>query len=58
MFTLEDLDLADDLAYIRAHAGSYLPHDVRGGTPLGATDGETAPEANALVHPYDYLIVG
>ena len=54
MFTLEDLDLTDDLAYLRENAARFLP----GGADLAPGDGETAPEADALAHPQDYLIVG
>jgi len=55
MFTLEDLDLADDLAFIRENAARYLPGETADIVP---GDGETAPEADALSHPQDYLIVG
>lgn len=55
MFTLEDLDLTDDLAYLRENAARFLPGDV---TDIVPGDGETAPEADALSHPKDYFIVG
>ncbi|WP_176489707.1 hypothetical protein [Mobilicoccus massiliensis] len=57
MFTLEDIDLAEDLAYIRENAARFLPEDVR---PDGEVpgEGETVPEADAVAHPNDYLIVG
>lgn len=55
MFTLEDLDLTDDLAYLRENAARFLPG---GAADLAPGGGETAPEADALAHPQDYLIVG
>ncbi|WP_313024764.1 hypothetical protein [Mobilicoccus sp.] len=62
MFTLEDLDLTDDLAYIRENGSQFLPRhhdaarDARAGDPT--QDGVTDPDADAVTHPKDYLIVG
>ncbi|MDO5627965.1 MAG: hypothetical protein Q4G43_06545 [Mobilicoccus sp.] len=50
MFTLEDLDLADDLAYIRGHASRYLPQDLaqdgrRPGDVVAPSTGGDAPDS-------------
>ncbi|WP_168582884.1 hypothetical protein [Gephyromycinifex aptenodytis] len=50
MFTLEDVDLHDDLEFIREHAARFLP------TQAGAVEADTAPEADASNHPQDYFI--
>lgn len=50
MFTLEDVDLREDLEYIREHAARFLPDGVR------AVEQDTVPEANANRHPHDYFI--
>ncbi len=46
MFTLEDMNLTEELDYIREHASQFLP-----------TDEGTDPAADATEHPADYLIV-
>ncbi|GMA41641.1 hypothetical protein [Mobilicoccus caccae] len=56
MFTLEDIDMAEDLEFIRQNGARFLPDDIQ---PDGDVpgDGETDPAADAIAHPYDYLIV-
>jgi len=49
MFTLEDLDLTEELDYIREHASQFLP--------AGGSDEGTDPAADATRRPGDYLIV-
>lgn len=50
MFTLEDVDLREDLEFIRENAARFLPNGVR------ALEQDTVPEANANRHPQDYFI--
>lgn len=47
MFTLEDLDLTAELEYFLVH-----------GTDVLSADSGTDTEADARLHPSDYLIVG
>lgn len=66
MFTLDDLDLTEDLAFLREHGSRFLPgdpleaaRDARPGDHADDVpgDGATLPEADARAHPDDYLIV-
>lgn len=50
MFTLEDIDLSAELEFFRIN-GTDVLHPYEDG-------GDTVPEANACLHPFDYFIAG
>ncbi len=53
MFTLEDVNLADELEFFRVHG-----LDVMHTEDLHPGEARTDPEADARLHPGDYFIAG
>ncbi|WP_162137261.1 hypothetical protein [Austwickia chelonae] len=52
MFTLEDLDLSEELEFFRAHGTDLMSAPAQDDQPT------TSPEADARLHPADYFIAG